>query len=135
MSGLDAFGTTLSYFDSTYIPIARITSLSLPGMSRETYDVTSHDSTGKWREFVAGVKDAGDISGSINLIPGTDFTIFSTLFGEETAYTWQIITPDGQIVEFDGFLTAFSGDAPFDGKFEADFTIKITGAVTFDEES
>lgn len=130
MAGLDAFGTTLARGDGeiteVFVAIANVTSLTPPGLTRDTYDVTAHDSTDGWREFIGGLKDAGDVSFDVNYDPADHDTLIGD-FEDAAARNYELTFPDGSKWEFAGFLTGFEADAPFDDKLSASLTIKVTG--------
>jgi predicted secreted protein len=51
---------------SAYVSLAEVTSITGPTMTRDFIDVTSLDSTGGYREFITGFRDAGTISLNMN---------------------------------------------------------------------
>lgn len=61
-----AHGTQLQMSDGDTPPvfttIAQITNISGPNISVDTVDVTSMDSVGGWKEFIAGMIDGGEVS-------------------------------------------------------------------------
>ena len=65
-----AFGTKLKRGEEY---VARLTNLTPPELSRDDIDVTDHDSPDGFREFVPGLKQAGEVALEGNLIP-TDNT-------------------------------------------------------------
>jgi hypothetical protein len=71
--GISAFGTALQIGNGgtpeAFTTIAEVINISGPTLSLETIDVTSHGSTDAWREFVAGLKDPGEITFDINFVP------------------------------------------------------------------
>jgi hypothetical protein len=54
----------------TFTEIANVTSISGPSISRNVYDVTAHDSTDSYMEFIGGLKDGGELSFDLNWDPG-----------------------------------------------------------------
>src|SRR3546814_17803540 len=72
MAGIDAFGTQFKR-DSTgggvFVTIANVSDISGPSRSREAIEVTAHDSPNKYREFVKGPKDGGEVTTTINYDP------------------------------------------------------------------
>jgi predicted secreted protein len=70
-------GAKLHLFDSAATPtpilvkISEVLSLTPPSPTRDTIDVTSHDSTGDYREFISSLLDAGEATILINWNPGT----------------------------------------------------------------
>jgi predicted secreted protein len=103
-----------------------------PTISRTTADVTNKDSTNRWREFVTGLVDGGEVS--FNIVFNPDATTHTTLAADlvsQTAQAWKILTDSDDTLTFSGYVTGFSLSAPLDGEQSADLTIKVTGAVTF----
>ena len=61
-SAISGVGTTLyrsTTSGGTFAAVAEIPSISGPNMTRDTIDVTDLDSTGGYREFIAGFRDGG----------------------------------------------------------------------------
>lgn len=134
MSGMDAFGTTLSRGDGesteSFAAIANVTSISPASLSRDTYDVTAHDSTDGWREFIGGLKDGGEVSIDVNYNPGTHDTLITDL-DDVDPRNYKIAFPDGAEWSFPAIMTGFEPDAPHDGKLTASLTFKVAGKPTF----
>lgn len=126
----------------TYQAIAERVTLGGPNMQRDAPDVTHMESPGGWREFVAGLKDGGEVTLEGNFIPKnatqsastgvlSEFT--SSDITEDTAAHWQLTFPDGSpetVWEFDGIVTAFEPSMPVDDKMSFSLTIKVTGQPT-----
>jgi predicted secreted protein len=116
--------------------IAELLSLQPPQWERGTMDVTTHDSAGQAREFIAeGVYDAGEISGQVHYIAGSagDTLMLAAMTGGTTMNCKCVLkaATGTQDLTFQGILTAYQpDDMEVDGKQTAAFTIKITGAVT-----
>jgi predicted secreted protein len=138
-----AFGTILAYGDGetveTFTKIGQMKDISGPNMSRDTIDVTNHDSPGGYREFLASIRDGGEITFAVEYDPGDETHDQDTgllyLFGLDVRTNFQLIFP----VEsdngywgytFSGLVTGFSPKEPVDGSITADITIKVGGAVT-----
>lgn len=131
MAGINAFGTKLERSEdgTTFAPIADITSLTPPGISRDTIDVTSHDSTEGWMEFVGSLKDPGEVKADINYQP-TDHDSLVEDFEDTVPRKYRITFPDGTTWAFGAILTGFEPDAPYDDKLAASLTWKVTGKPT-----
>lgn len=127
-SGFFAFGTTLKWNGEA---LAELLSIGGPSISIDTIDMTSHDSADTFRDFVAGLRDGGDVSIEGNFIPGdtagqrafiTDLkagTKREVIITGPTAaaFTWT----------FDAIATAYEPSYPFDGKLGFTATLKVTG--------
>ena len=128
-SGVSGFGTKLNWDGAD---LAELTSISGPSESMDTIDLTSHDSTEAFREFVAGLHDGGEISIEGNFIKGdsTGQIAMHTDFQAGTVKAWIIKMPgwaSAPQIAGNGYVTAFSLDYPFDGKISFSATIKVTG--------
>lgn len=114
--------------------VGELTSVSMPAISRDAIDVTHMQSLEKWREFIAGLKDGGEVSGDLNFVPGSDGTtrLMAELAQDEvTSCEISIPTTPAYKWTFDAILTGFEpGDAPVDDKMAGTVTFKVTGKPT-----
>lgn len=116
-----------------FVAIAEVNSISGPNMSRDTIDVTSLDSTGGYREFIGGFRDAGEVSLEMNFTLNgydqmkDDFESSATMF-------YQIVLPDtgNTTLQFEGLVTSLGTEVPMDDKVTCSVTIKVSGAVVLD---
>lgn len=135
MAGIDAFGIALQRSDMvtptpTFTSIGNVTSVSGPEIERETYDVTAHDSVDGWREFIGGLKDAGEVSIELNYDP-TKHDAMVDDFEDTVARDYKLVFPGGRGTwAFKAFLTGFSSESPVDDKLTAELTFKVTGKPT-----
>ena len=109
--------------------IAELTSITGPSMAVDAIDVTSHDSADKYREFVAGLKDAGEISVEGNLITAVqgNLLVANITSGAEVAVIINFGPADPATFTCQGFVTAFEPDSPHDDKLSFSATFKIMG--------
>ena len=136
MAGFSAFGTKLLMCPSSETPstatdaIGDLTGISGPTMSAEEIDVTSHDSTGAFREFVPSFLDPGEISVEGNLMSGGGAEDMVDAFNDREQQSFRIMFPttDDLSWRFDGYVTGVETDAPYDDKATFSATIKVTGA-------
>jgi predicted secreted protein len=127
VAGEDGFGTQLLRFNgSTFESIASLTSISGPGLSRETIDVTAHDSPDAWMEFLGGLKDGGEVSCDANRRPSVHDVLIAD-FEDDDARTYRMEWRSGAAWTFDGILTGYECDSPYDDKLSASLTWKVTG--------
>lgn len=133
-AALAAFGTLLK---RATVTIAEVTKLDLPNLKLDTVDVTSHSSTGGWREFIGTIKDGGTFSVDINYVPitATHKNATGGLLADlsaGTAAAYSIVLPDSPASawSFNALVTDFKASAPVDGKISATVTFKVTGQPT-----
>ena len=128
MAKSKALGTAITFNAAT---IGNLTSIGEVTPSAEELDATTLDSTGGYREFIAGFKDGGELSltgyhdktdaGQIALRTG---------FGTGDIDAVVITFPDSATVTFNAFVKGYSiGSADVDGLVNFGATLRITGAV------
>jgi predicted secreted protein len=131
-AALSGVGTIFNRWSgSAWVALAEVNSITGPTMTRAFIDVTSLDSTGGYREFITGFRDAGTISLKMNFTSATYLSLVED-FESSVVQNYQILIPDtaGTALEFIGLVTEIPLSIPTDDKISADCTIKITGAVS-----
>lgn len=117
-----------------FTTLAEVTNITPPAMARDTVDVTHELSPEAWREFIAGLKDGGEVSVEMNFVPGqSDAAALMAelaLSGSAALKNRQIVFPDGSVFAFAAILTAYEPDAPIDDKMSASVTFKVSGKPT-----
>ena len=115
---------------SAWVDIAEINSITGPSMSRDTIDVTSLDSTGGYREFIPGFRNAGTVVLAMNFTRATYETMLND-FESNTIQNYQIVLPDVENtgLDFEGLVSELPLTIPADDKVTADVTIQVTGKV------
>lgn len=113
-----------------WIDIAEISSISGPSMTRDFIDVTSLDSPGGYREFIAGFRDGGTVSLTMNFTRAT-YDVMKADFENDTPQSYEILLSDsaGTSFEFDGLVTELPLEIPTDDKITANVTLKVIGQV------
>lgn len=117
---------------STPTYVAEVTSITPPGATRETVDVTHLKSDGGWREHIGSLKDAGEASITVNYIPAsTASDVLFTAFGTDGAQDFTILFPSGTLkMTFKGIVTGWEvSELVSDATMSATFTVKATGAI------
>lgn len=134
MAKYAAYGTLLK---RGAVTIAQVTSISGPGITLDTEDVTSMDSTGAWEEVVGTILRSGEVTADIVYDPaaathkndsgGLLYDLIS-----RTAQTYSITFPDtaASVWSFSALVTGFEPSAPVDGALTASVTLKLTGQPT-----
>ena len=138
-SAVSGVGTTFGRADTqatsepTFTSISEINSIVGPNKSRSTFDVTSLDSTGGYREFKPGFRDGGEVTLGMNFtIAGYD--TMNDDFEDDSSREYRITFPNTEAttMDFDAYVTSLGIGTPLDDKITADVTLKITGQVRID---
>jgi predicted secreted protein len=116
----------------TYTTIAEVKTISGPSFEAEEIDVTNHDSTGDFREFIRGLIDPGEITFEINYQP--DDALHQQLFDDLAAGTkrnykmlFDQMTPTKYQMDFEAFIRSMPITAPVDNVLSANVTVRVTG--------
>jgi len=129
-----ALGTKLTKGKTAPITVAGLTSIGGLEQSADTIDVTTLDSAGGRREFIAGFKDSGEVAIEGYFIPGTGkgqselYTAFES--GETDDYSIAFPPELGASWEFQAIVTGFSTSADLEDPLAFSATLKVTGVPT-----
>lgn len=132
-----AIGTLLKVGDGdtpeNFTTVAAVSNFTGPSLGLDTVETTALDSAGAWKEYMATLLDAGEVSGTLFYDPaeGThdDHTGLIALQANKTLRNFQIVFPDPALttVTFAAFVTNFA-PAPSTGDLlAASFTLRTTG--------
>lgn len=131
-----AFGAKLLLSDGaatpTFTEVPGVGDFGAPFPQVETEDVTSHDSTGRWREFIQTVRDGGEISIPMQF-DFSDVTHQALIqaSGEFGQKTFQVEAPTGEtIAEFSAYVGIDgTGMFPVTGSQQVTMNLRSTGEV------
>ena len=111
--------------------IAEINNISGPNITRDLIDVTSLDSTGGYKEFIAGFRDGGNIDLDMNFTRDGYDDLKAAIDSDEVK-NYQVVLGDTTATTFDfaAFCISLSLSTPPTDKVTAKASFKITGTVT-----
>lgn len=113
--------------------VANIIAITGPDQTKDPIDISTMDSTSKFREFIGGMLDAGEITFEINYdgsAAGTTDAL-NTLYVATATETMTVTFPDTSLWAAVGFITALGHAVPFDDKITQSLTVKLTGVPTY----
>jgi hypothetical protein len=130
------YGSIFAYGDSgspeVFSALAEVVSITPPQLVRDTVDATHMASPQKWREFVPGLKDGGEVSLEMNFIPGnSDWDFLFLAFNQETVRNYRITFPNAESWTFAAYCTGIEAAVPLDDKMSATATFKVSGPPAF----
>lgn len=140
-TGMSTVGALLEY-KSTPEDVAEVFSISGPSYTQTAVDTTHHNSTDRFRTYVPGMSDGGEVTFDIRYIP----TITShdatsglvSLVGATATEDFQVTFPDNgvslnTVLSFKAIVTSFTPSADLDSSLDASVTLKISGVITYTE--
>jgi predicted secreted protein len=116
----------------TYTTVAECRSITGPGYTGDTVEVTNHSSVGAFREHIASLLDGGNLTFDMNFIP-TEATQDQTnglmsKYLTRARTSFRLLMRDGSYLDFQGFVTGMGLTFPIDNVQTASVTVKVTGA-------
>ena len=125
-----AFGVALTLDSET---VGEVTNLGGIELTADTVEMTSHDSTSRYREYIQGLRDGGEITIEGNHVPGdAGQAKILAVFNADDAETATIVFADDSDWSASVIVTAYKpADSPVDDKLAFSATLKVTGVPTF----
>lgn len=125
-------GTAISI--ALMVPVLEIVKLGGPGMKMDMKEVTNMASPSTYKEFIAGLREGGDITFEANYIP-KDATQLNTQadLNAGVLSTWSLNMPgvpgatNTGIWMFSGYVASLAPVYPLDDRITVTGAIKITG--------
>lgn len=118
------------YNGSTYTQVAEVTNITWPGYKRDAIDVTFMDSTSGFREFIPGLKDAGEVTVELNWTPSATDPVLAALTADAVGQ-FKLQYNAGVNVVFKAIVTSYEMQSPLGEKLSATATFKVTGVPTW----
>jgi len=108
--------------------VGGLTDVSLPGVEVSIIDITTHDSSGGYKEFTSGLKDAGNLE----LTGKYDYSDVGQAYlrnnpGVSAAFV--VTFSDGTKASFTAIVGGYTTGNPLDDSVEFSCSSKITGAI------
>lgn len=115
------------------IVVGDLRSIGSPSMTQEELDVTTLDSGGGYREFIAGFKDPGEVSLTGFFVPDDEgqvelYNVYDT--GALANFVIEFPASMDAKWEFQGFVTAYSTPADSEEAVGFEVTIRVSGKPT-----
>jgi hypothetical protein len=121
-------GATPELFET----IAEVTSITPPQMESDDIEVTHMESPGGYKEYIPGLREAGEVSFEVNFLPAhpthNGTTGLAADHRNRTIRNWRIeLAGGGAVWTFPGYVKTFNVSIPVDDKVPAAVTLKVTG--------
>ncbi len=120
---------------TVFTTIANIMSITPPNMQRDSLETTKHNDEDRWRTYIPGLIDPGQVTLNISWDPNNathDF-LDELNSAEVAAYKIKFPAAIGMEFTFDAFLESFEPAGDVDGLLSATATYKVSGPITLGE--
>ena len=124
-------GTAASHVIKAGLPVKEMTTFSGLDGTASTIDTTSMDSTSK--EFLMGLRNNGGFKGDFNFVgddPGQ--VAMLAAIGTRALTGFHLRMSNNSIFEFSAYVLGRSLSGGVDAKADTNFTLQISGDVTYD---
>ena len=134
-TAFDGYGVLLGIGDGAsaeaFSSIAEVTGVTPPSYSKDTIEVSHSTSPNKYKEYIAGFKDGGEVTAEGNMTQ-SDFAALLAKFESEAKNNYQVTIPDDNFsnlptIVFAAHVTALETDSPTQDKVTFSLTLKVTG--------
>jgi hypothetical protein len=126
-------GATLK--DSSDYAIARIKTIGAFGVTKADIETTTHDVSGNFRSYMAGLGDGGEIPVTCDLLTsdssGQIAAIADCLAGTEDTYTITLPNTDASTFVFRGYVKSYKIDPRINDTIGLDLVFKTTGSTAY----
>jgi predicted secreted protein len=116
--------------------VGQIAEISGPSLGRDAIDASHSLSPSRYREFISGMREGGEVSFTILLAPsasvGADHKKLLSDYESNSAVTYRVIFPDAANTywQFSGLITALDHEVPIDNKMTVKVKVKVSGQPT-----
>lgn len=123
------FGTLVqTEVSGAWRTVAEVTEITPPSMQRDVIDTTHEHGPYEWRDSLPGMKTPGELTLTLNFIPGNEtYAEMKAEFDDELVRSRRIVFPNGVIMPFNAFITAFEPEAPSTEKLSATVKFQVVG--------
>ena len=131
------FGTAvnLQTLSSPYVfdLIEEVQTVEFTGSKVDLVDVTNMQSPTAYREYLATLKDAGELQFTANFLPAaTGQGLLQGAFESRGVQSWTVVLPSSLgTFAFDGIVTSIDHSLNFDKEAKLTVKVKITGLNVF----
>ena len=126
------FGNGATFKVGTTNTVSELVTIGLPGYDSDELETTTHGSTDRFRTYIKGLMDAGEISLE-GLMNYAEYAQFESWVSTTSIYSLTITVPTTpSVTQFvaNGFIKGLESEAAFDDLVKYTATARITGKPT-----
>ena len=132
MGATKTIGTILRKTSAPTATISDNTTMGGIGVESDEVDVTTLDSTGGFKEFIAGAKDAGEFPLAGYIKTEANMEDMLALAISQTTETWEMELPNGAIWFFTAFVKSWKEtEASVEGVRGFEGVLRISGQPVY----
>jgi len=119
---------------TTFASMGELVDITANTVTREVKDATHHGSPDKYREFISGLRDGGEVALTLHYpVGGLHAAGAKTDFDADAPndYEIELPAPFSEIVSLAGLITEIGPSTPLDDKMVYGVKIKVSGKPTW----
>jgi hypothetical protein len=125
MKATFSLGDGIDGGSTVYAKIGEVTSITSPGITRETIDATHLESPEDFREFIAGLLDTDPATVNFNYVASAADPLFTAMITGKC--DCRITYPNGVKMDFSGIAQSWKPGDPSTSTMVGAFTVKPSG--------
>lgn len=127
-------GATAGLSPTTYTEIMEVYDVVPPNQQTDEIEVTHYKSVGGYREFIAGLKDGGEVTISLNWIPGsTTDVLLRGLHASGELRLHRITFANDSTISYPGWIKGLERSSPYDDRQSMNVTVRVAGNSTYED--
>ena len=126
------FGNGATFKVGTTNTVSELTSIGLPKYDSDELETTTHGSTDRFRTYIKGLIDAGEIALE-GLMNYAEYAQFESWVSTTSLYSITITVPTTpSVTQFaaNGFIKSLESEAPFDDLVKYSAAVRVSGKPT-----
>ena len=113
------------YNGASYVNVGEIQNITPPGYARDAVESTHMTSPNRFREYIAGLMDAGEASIEYSYTPAAAEVVLTAMLAGVGSF--RVTHPNGVTLTFSAIVTAWTPGIPMDDRMTGSATFKVTG--------
>jgi len=126
------YGTKIAIEDApgsgVYVELAEVFNVTPPTIAVADVEATHYQSPGRFREYISGLKEGGEVPVEMNYVPGsaTDARL-TALQASGEVLSMRVTFPNDVKITFPGKVSTYEASTPVDDRMTITATMKVCG--------
>lgn len=117
-----------------FTSVLEVKKISGPDIKKDFLEVTHMESPGSYKEFIASLRDAGEVALECNFLPAAaGQSVMLTDLESDTIRNYKILWPQhsSKSATFPGLVVGYKPEHEVGGVSMVSFTVRVCGAITW----
>jgi len=120
---------------TTYNELIEVFDVTPPNQQTDEIEVTHYKSVGGYREFIAGLRDGGEVTIQLNWVPGNPTDILlRDLHTSGALHMHRITFPNASTISYPGWIKGLERSSPYDDRQTMTVTVRVAGNSTYTDD-